>query len=92
MPLSHQRLKIHTKNMFLDTKYNKKLGNLLEKCPKFSKTAMRISRDFHLYLNKTKFCPDGCSIVKFIKQKSTNDFIYMSSKIEKKIEIKFCDN
>ena len=44
---------------------------------------MQISRDFHLYLNKTKFCPDGCSIVKLIEQKRTNDFIYKSSKIEK---------
>ena len=49
------------------------------------KTAKRISRDFHWYLNKTKYCPGGCSVVKFIEQKRTNEFINMTSKINKKI-------
>ena len=61
-----------------------KLGNLVEKMSKIQKkTAMRIPRDFHLYLNKTKFRPGGSSIVKFIEQKRTNEFIYMASKINK---------
>ena len=44
---------------------------------------MGISRNLHLYSNKTKFLPRGCTFVKFLlEKKRTKEFINLKLKIK----------